>query len=241
MALLKQQNLLGYLTAILEGRESSSDHSASTASGRSTSTSPLDEALQKVKAQIFKRDLMLTLEGEPTAPSFLKTILKVVDLLVAPPDVASVILDLLSIVDQVSADYNRQRILNREIEEANGQVAAAWHAATESASRVKDLSKAQEARQKSVEEIDRDNAQLRVQIAELEAKIAANDKKKEELLAVNNESKSQEELTEGLRHVDRAQSLDAKLETLHQSKALCDRQLELQRIKYLQIKANLPF
>ena len=63
---------------------------------------------------------MLTLEGEPIAPSFLKTILKAVDLLVAPLDVASVILDLLSIVDQLSTNYNLQRILNREIKEANG-------------------------------------------------------------------------------------------------------------------------
>ena len=120
-------------------------------------------------------------------------------------------------------------------------MAAAWHAATESASKVNDLSKAQEARQKEVEEIDRDIAQLRVHIAELEAKIVANDKKKEELLAVNTESESQEELAEGLRHADWAQSLYAKLETLHQSKALYDQRLELQRIKYLQIKANLPF
>ena len=63
LALLKRKNPLGYLTSILEGRESSSDQSASTASGKSTSTSPLEEALQKVKAQLFKRDLMLTLEG----------------------------------------------------------------------------------------------------------------------------------------------------------------------------------
>ena len=82
---------------------------------------------------------------------------------------------------------------------------------------------------------------MRVQIKELEAKIAANDKNKGELLAVNTESESREELAEGLRHADQAQSLDAKLETLHQSKALCDRRLELQRIKYLQIKVNLPF
>ena len=143
LALLKQQNPLGYLTAILEGRESSSDHSVSTASEKSTSTSPLDEVLQKVKAQIFKKDLMLTLEGEPIAPSFLKTTLRAVDILIASPDVVSVILDLISIIDQVSADYNRQRTLNHEIEETNGQVAAAWHAAIESASKVKGLSKAQ--------------------------------------------------------------------------------------------------
>ena len=167
--------------------------------------------------------------------------MKAVDLLVAPPDVASVILDLLSIVDQVSADYNRQRILNREIKEANGQVAAAWHAATESASKVKELSRAQEARQKEAEEIDRDTTKIKAQIRELEDKIAANDKRKEELLATNTESESQEELAEGLKHADRAQTLDATLETLHQSKALCEWRLELQMIKYLQIKANLPF
>ena len=124
--LLKRNNPLGYLNAILEGRESSSDqsHDASTASGKSTSTSPLEEALQKVKAQLFKRDLMLTLEGEPTAPSFLKNTLKVVDLLVASPDIASIILDLTLIIDQASADYNLRRTLNREIEEANGRVGA---------------------------------------------------------------------------------------------------------------------
>ena len=49
---------------------------ASTASGKSTLASPLEEALKKVKAQLFKRDLMLTLEGEHTAPSFLKNTLK---------------------------------------------------------------------------------------------------------------------------------------------------------------------
>ena len=59
LVLLKRNNPLGYLNAILEGREISSDqiHDASTASGKSTSTSPLEEALQKVKAQLFKRDL----------------------------------------------------------------------------------------------------------------------------------------------------------------------------------------
>ena len=54
---------------------------------------------------------MLTLEGEPTGPSFLKTTLRTVDLLIASPDVASVILDLISIIDQVSADYTVKGLL----------------------------------------------------------------------------------------------------------------------------------
>ena len=82
---------------------------------------------------------MLTLEGEPTALSFLKTTIRAVDLLVPSPDIANVILDLTSIIDQISADYNRRRTLNHEIEDANDHVAAAWSAATESASRLKAL------------------------------------------------------------------------------------------------------
>ena len=82
---------------------------------------------------------------------------------------------------------------------------------------------------------------MKAQIRELEAKIAANDKRKEELLAVSTDSESQEELNEGLAYAERAQALDVKINTLHQSKALCEIRLELQKIKYLQIKATLPF
>ena len=95
------------MNAIIESRGSSSDlsHDASTASGKSTSTSPLDEALMKVKAQFFKKDLMKALEGDPTAPSCLGAVLNAVDLLAVTPEVSSFIMELYSIVDQVSADY----------------------------------------------------------------------------------------------------------------------------------------
>ena len=184
---------------------------------------------------------MLTLEGEPTAPSFLKNTLKVVDLLVASPDIASIILDLTLIIDQASVDYNCRMTLNREIEEANGRVGAFWVAATELASKLNELSKEREARQKEVEEIDQSIASMKAQIKELEAKIFANEKLKEELLAVSNDVESQEELNNGLKYAEHAQALDAKIEALHQSRALYERRLELQKIKYLQIKANLPF
>ena len=82
---------------------------------------------------------------------------------------------------------------------------------------------------------------MKAQISDFEAQISANDKRKEELLAINTDFESQEELNDGLKYADQAQALDAKIEALHQSKALCERRLELQKIKYLQIKANLPF
>ena len=85
---------------------------------------------------------MLTLEEEPIAPSFLKTTLRAVDLLAASPDIASVILDLISIIDQDLDNYSHRRTLTREIEEANGHVAASWGAAAESASKLEEMSKA---------------------------------------------------------------------------------------------------
>ena len=81
---------------------------------------------------------------------------------------------------------------------------------------------------------------MKAQIKELEAKIIVNDKCIEELLA-SNDSESQEELNSGLNYAEQAQALDAKIEALHQSRALCERHLELQKTKYLQIKATLPF
>ena len=74
----------------------------------------------------------------------------------------------------------------------------------------------------------------------MEAKIAVNDKHREELLA-SNDSESQEELDSGMKYVEQAQALDARIETLHQSRALCEKYLELQKIKYLQIKDALLF
>ena len=143
LALLKQTDPIGYLNAIIESRGSSSDlsHDASTASGKSTSTSPLDEALMKVKAQFFKKDLMKALEGDPTAPSCLGAVLNAVDLLAVTPEVPSFILELYSIVDQVSADYRRQRGFNSQLEALHGKSSSAWTEVAETTSRIAELSK----------------------------------------------------------------------------------------------------
>ena len=81
---------------------------------------------------------------------------------------------------------------------------------------------------------------MKAQIKELDTKIVANEKRREELLA-RNDSASQDDLNSGLKYAEQAQALDAKIEALHQSRALRERRLELQKIKYLQIKATLPF
>ena len=51
---------------------------------------------------------------------------------------------------------------------------------------------------------------MKAQIKELEDKIVANDKRKEELLA-SNDSERREELDIGLKYVKQAQALDAKI------------------------------
>ena len=143
LALLKQNDPIGYRNAIVESMENSSDpsHDASTASGKSTSTSPLDDVLKKVKAQFFKRDLMKALEGDPTAQSCLGAVLGAVDLLAVSPEISSFILELYSIIDQVSADYNRRRGFNSQLETLHGKSSSAWTEVAESTSRIAELSK----------------------------------------------------------------------------------------------------
>ena len=243
LALLKQTDPIGYLNAIIESRENSSDlsHDASTASGKSTSTSPLDEALKKVKAQFFKKDLMKALEGDPTAPSCLGAVLSAVDLLAVSPEVSSFILELYSIVDQVSADYRRQRGFNSQLEALHGKSSSAWTEVAETTSRIAELSKQKTSKQEEIDAIDRDNASIKAQIEELEAKLNVNTKRKEELLSTVSDAESQAEVTRGLEFAEKAQAFDDQIAKLSQATALCNKRLELQQAKYIRLKASIPF
>ena len=215
--------------------------SASTASWKSTSTSPLDEALMKVKAQFFKKDLMKALEGDPTAPSCLGAILSAVDLLAVSPEVSSFILELYSIVDQVSADYRRQRGFNSQLEALHGKSSSAWTEVAETTSRIAELSKQKTSKQEEIDAIDRDNASIKAQIKELEAKLNVYTKRKEELLSTVSDAESQAEVTRGLEFAEKAQAFDDQIAKLSQATALCNKRLELQQAKYLRLKASIPF
>ena len=242
LELLKQTDPVSYLNAIIESKSSSdASQEVPTLSGKSTETSPLDEALTKVKAQFFKKDLMKALEGDPTAPSYLGAVLNAVDLLAVPPEVSCFIMELHSIIDQVSADYRRQRGFNSQLEVLYGKSSSAWTAVAETTSRIAELSKQKASKQEEVDAIDRENASLKAQIEEIEAKINANTKRKEELLSTVPDTESQAEITQGLEFAEKAQAFDDQIAKLVQANALCNKRLELQQAKYLRLKDSIPF
>ena len=108
-----------------------------------------------------------------------------------PPEVSGFIMELHSIIDQVSADYQRQRGFNSQLEVLYGKSSSAWTAVSETTSRIAELAKQKASTQEEVDAIDRENASFRAQIEEIEAKINANTKRKEELLSTVPDTESQ--------------------------------------------------
>lgn len=91
---------------MLSCRESSSDKSLSTSvSEDQPSSTPADEVLSKIKDKVFKGGLFLLLLVDPSVPLTLKALLSQVDLLEASPKVASVILEIGTMIDQDVADH----------------------------------------------------------------------------------------------------------------------------------------
>lgn len=117
LAILKRSQPLEYLKTMLSCRESSSEKSLSMASvfeGQPSST-PADEVLSKIKDKVFKGDLFLLILVDPFAPLTLKAHLNQVDLLETSLEVANVILEIGTMIDQVVADHKLLPQLKGEI------------------------------------------------------------------------------------------------------------------------------
>ena len=123
----------------------------------------------------------------------------------------------------------------------HGKSSSAWTEVAESTSRIAELSKQRTPKQQEIEAIDQDNASIRARIEELEARLNANTKRKEELLSTVSDAESQDEVSRGLEFAERAQVLDDQIAKISQANALCNKRLELQRAKYLCLKASVPF
>lgn len=101
----------------------------------------------------------------------------------------------------------------------------------------------EQTKQKNKEKFDahgRNIASWRQQIEELQAKISDAEKDKHQLLEFDEASMAQE-LSFGMEFVEKARQLDSDVKLLRSKRSLCEKWLELLKVKYLQIKANLPF
>lgn len=98
-------------------------------------------------------------------------------------------------------------------------------------------------KQKNKEKIeghDRDIASWRKQIKELHAKISKAEKIKSELLAFD-DALMAKELEFSREFVEKARKLESEIKLLLSKWSLCEKRLELLKIKYLHIKVNPPF
>lgn len=132
LAILKQSQPLEYLKVMLNYRESSSDQSHNTSMSEDPpSSTSTGEILSKIKDKVFKGDLFLLLLADPSAPLTLKALLSHVNLLEASPEVANVILEIRTMIDQAVVDHKSLPHLMGEIEKKSGFEVATWDAATE--------------------------------------------------------------------------------------------------------------
>lgn len=227
---------------MLSCRESSSEKNLSipSASGDQPSSTPADEVLSKIKDKIFKGDLFLLLLVDPSSPLILKALLNQVDLLETSPEVANVILEIGTMIDQAIADHKLLPQLTGENKKKVGYEAAAWDAATESTNKVMELEQTKQKNKEKIEGHDRDIASWRKQIEELQAKIFEDERSKSELLEFGDAS-MEKELEFSMDFVEQARKLESKIKLLRSKRSLSEKRLELLKAKYLQIKANLPF
>lgn len=126
---------------MLSCMESSSEKILSTASTSDDqpSSTHADEVLSKIKDKIFKGDLFLLLLDDPSAPLTLRDLLNQVNLLEAYPKVASVILEVGTMIDQAIEDHKLLPQLIGDIKKKTGSEAVAWDAATESTNEAMEL------------------------------------------------------------------------------------------------------
>lgn len=226
---------------MLNCRESSSyqRHNTSVSEDQPSST-PADEVLSKIKDKVFKGDLFVLLLADPSAHLTLKSLLSQVDLLEASPEVANIILEIGAMINQAVADHKLLPQIIREIEKKFGSKATACDGATESTNKAMQLEQTKHKIKEKVDTHDHNIASWRQQIAELQAKISDAEKDKHQLLEFDQASMAQE-LSFGMEFFEKSRQLELDIKLLRSKRSLCEKWLELLKVKYLQIKANLPF
>lgn len=237
LAIMKRSKPLEYLKAMLSFRESSSDKILSTSvSEDQPSRTPAYEVLSKIKDKVFKGDLFLLLLADPSAPLTLKALPSQVNMLEASLEVANVILEIGTMIDQVVADHKLLPQLTGEIEKKYGFE----DAATESTNKAMEL---EQTKQKNKEKVEGHNCNIASwgkQIEELQAKIFDVERRRDQLLEFD-EALMAQEISFGMEFVQKARQLESDVKLLRSNRFLCEKRLELLKAKYLQIKANLPF
>lgn len=105
---LKMDNPYEYLKLMMSAKGSLIDKclSSSTASGGHSHVETTDKLLQKMKENFFDVVMIEALEKDTATYHGIKNLLKQVNILSSPPEVAEVVVELGILIDQVIVDFN---------------------------------------------------------------------------------------------------------------------------------------
>lgn len=143
-------------------------------------------------------------------------------------------------VEHVYADLLRIQQATVTIDSKSKDQSSALDEATASTNKVATLEEENKDRKERVVAYDQNIAAWKKEIKVLEQKILEAWSQKEELMAFDVGS-FQKEIELGLQHVEKAQALGQEIKELVRFKASCEKRMVLQRLKYLKMKASLPF
>lgn len=239
LAVLKKDNPLAYLNAIINARGSSTKKSVSTSTA-SGNLDPNNALLKKLKAKFFDVDLFQVLKNNNLAIYDLRDLLEQVDLLSITPEIVEMVTELGLMVESVSNELARLQQVTEVIESKSKDQTSAWDEATASTNKVVALEEENRTRKDKVAAHDQNIATWKEEIKVLEEKILAAWSQKEELLSFD-AGAIQQEIQRGLQHVEKAQALGHEIDDVVRSKVACEKWMDLQRSKYLKMKASLPF
>ena len=205
---LKVQKPLEYLKAMLNARHNFQDfsQSSSTTSGATSEAQSLDNLLTKIKTKILDVDLFKVLEESTTAHIELKKILKQINILETSAEVGNFVMELMTLIDLVTADLHRRIDLSQQISTKSETQVAEWDVVATSTNEVSKLQQLSETYIKEVAACDDNIQKWEKQIVVLQEKISQ-EKKRRASIQQPKQNEIDDELKVGIRHAERAQQL----------------------------------
>ena len=214
--------------------------STSTSSGGPNPDDFASPILQKIKEKFFKGDIHTVLLSDLTAPLFLKDTLQHLDLSTISSNVSEFLMELTTLVTQMTADFKLLPKLQDKIELTTGSELAAWDAANISEAKVESLEVEQNKRQAEIASKQKNIDTWKQQIEELQNKIS-NTEECIVKLKDSDDGEMASELKRTIDLIDKSQALEKELSAAKLDKALCETHLQTHKVTFLELKSKLPF
>lgn len=222
----------------MSARESSTNKcsSSSVVFGDQPVSDPTDELLKRLSKKEFDVDLLQVLEQNPSVSFGIKDLLKQINILTTPLEIADVILELGLLIDEITPDFNRMWEALIKIHNKMETQLAEWDDASESTNKVTKLEQSLEQNKEEFETCANNITSWEQQIEELQTKIQKAKERQKEIHKLYH-SELETEIQVGVHHVEQTQTLEKEINVLNSNKNVLDRHLSLSKTKYTRMKA----